>query len=159
MGSEFGNRLAECLKDFDMTQRELSKKLEVSEVTVSRWVSGERVPNYATVNKIAEVFDISVKFLYLSKEDLCIYYKTKNGSVHTGVLEPHDFKNIDNEERTLSKTFEPIAKIEEEQVDWGAILTNPSFNSTAIIGMVALAKAMGKFSEKDIEQIKDILDR
>ena len=59
----------------------------------------------------------------------------------------------------MSKTFEPIAKNDEEQVDWGVILTNPSFNSTAIIGMVALAKAMGKFSEKDIEQIKDILDR
>ena len=41
-------------------------------------------------------------------------------------------------------------------VDLGAILAG---TATAVIGIVALAKAMGKLSEKDKDHIQDILSR
>ena len=34
-----------------------------------------------------------------------------------------------------------------------------ALTATAVIGIVALAKAMGKISDKDKEQIEDILNR
>lgn len=44
-------------------------------------------------------------------------------------------------------------------VNWGAILAGTALTATAVIGIVALAKAMGKLNEKDKEQIADILNR
>ena len=44
-------------------------------------------------------------------------------------------------------------------VNWGAILAGTALTATAVIGIVALAKAMGKISDKDKEQIEDILNR
>ncbi len=44
-------------------------------------------------------------------------------------------------------------------VNLGAILAGTALTATAVIGIVALAKAMGKLDEKDSEQIKDILNK
>lgn len=41
----------------------------------------------------------------------------------------------------------------------GEILSGVALTATAVIGIVALAKALGKLTEKDAEDIKDILDR
>ena len=46
-----------------------------------------------------------------------------------------------------------------DTVNWGAILAGTALTATAVIGIVALAKAMGKLSENDEKQIKNILDR
>lgn len=46
-----------------------------------------------------------------------------------------------------------------DSVNWGAILAGTALTATAVIGIVALAKAMGKLNEKDTEQIEDILHR
>lgn len=47
----------------------------------------------------------------------------------------------------------------DNEVNWGAFLAGTSLTATAVIGIVALAKAMGKLSDKESEQIKDILDK
>lgn len=44
-------------------------------------------------------------------------------------------------------------------VDLGAVLAGTALTATAVIGIVALAKAMGKLSEKDKDHIQDILNR
>ncbi len=44
-------------------------------------------------------------------------------------------------------------------VNWGAILAGTALTATAVIGIVALAKAMGKLNDKDKEQIENILNR
>jgi transcriptional regulator with XRE-family HTH domain len=44
-------------------------------------------------------------------------------------------------------------------VNWGAILAGTALTATAVIGLVALAKAMGKLNESDKEQIENILNR
>ena len=43
------------LKDSNMTNRELAKKMNVLEVSVSRWVNGTRQPSFKTFMKIMEV--------------------------------------------------------------------------------------------------------
>ncbi|MBP5175331.1 MAG: helix-turn-helix domain-containing protein, partial [Treponema sp.] len=46
-----------------------------------------------------------------------------------------------------------------DSVNWGAILAGTALTATAVIGLVALAKAMGKLNESDKEQIENILNR
>lgn len=42
------------LKRKNMSQKDLATKLGVSEVTVSRWLNGERDPSIETLNRIAD---------------------------------------------------------------------------------------------------------
>ena len=58
----------------------------------------------------------------------------------------------------LDQTYRPIEE-KKKPVDWGSILAGTALTATAVIGIVALAKAMGKLDEKDKEQIENILNR
>ncbi len=127
MDANFKNRVESLLKAKGMTQRELAAQLNVSEVTVSRWMTdgaNGRNPSVQTLQKIAEILKTSPNYL-LGKED--------------SDIKPVQGKNSDC-------------------VNWGAILAGTALTATAVIGIVALAKAMGKISDKDKMQIEDILN-
>lgn len=124
MNETFKNRLAEKLKSKGMKQKDLADALGVSEVTVSRWLSGERNPSMRTVEKIANALETIPAYL-LSENEL-----------------------------------QPVqAEKKEEGINWASILTGTAITATAIIGLIALAKAAGKITEKDKQQIEDILNR
>ena len=124
MNETFKNRLAEKLKSKGMKQKDLADALGVSEVTVSRWLSGERNPSMETVEKIANALETTPAYL-LSENEL-----------------------------------QPVqAEKKEEGINWASILTGTAITATAIIGLIALAKAAGKITEKDKQQIEDILNR
>ena len=46
-----------------------------------------------------------------------------------------------------------------DDVNWGAILAGVGLTATAVIALVALAKAKGKLNENDKKQIETILNR
>lgn len=126
MDANFKNRVEMLLKSKGMTQRQLAEKLEVSEVTVSRWMTdgtNGRNPSVQTLQKIAEFLETTPDYL-LGKDQ-----QEANAPVN-----------------------------QDKGVNWGAILAGTALTATAVIGIVALAKAMGKINEKDKEQIKNILN-
>ena len=53
----FAHSLKSLLEKRGMTQRTLAEKLETTEVTVSRYTSGQRTPNVETTVAIAEVLN------------------------------------------------------------------------------------------------------
>lgn len=128
MNESVRSRIEERLRALGMTQRDFAARLGVSEVTVSRWLSGERNPSIETFSKIADALRTDTSYLFAS------------------------------DSRAEEKKPEPEEK-KGDSVNWGAILAGTALSATAVIGIVALAKAMGKLSDKDEEQIKDILNR
>ena len=60
---DFVKRLQQLLEKNDISQRELAKKVGVSEVTISRYMSGERNPRIEIARKIAEVFGVTTDYL------------------------------------------------------------------------------------------------
>ncbi|MCH5289954.1 MAG: helix-turn-helix transcriptional regulator [Treponema sp.] len=126
MNESVRNRIEERLRARQMTQRDLAARLGVSEVTVSRWLSGERTPSIETMGKIANALGTTISYL-LSEN---------RGSV---------------EQRPAEEWDDPSGL--------GKFLVGTALSATAVIGIVALAKFMGKLSDKDTEQIADILNR
>ena len=59
----FGDRLYNILAKRQMTQRELAKRINVTEVTISRYVSNQRMPHVAMIVKIAEALGVSADTL------------------------------------------------------------------------------------------------
>ena len=54
----FVDRINKMLERRRMTQRELAEKIGKTEVSVSRYVSGQRVPKATVLLKIAQALDV-----------------------------------------------------------------------------------------------------
>lgn len=52
-------RLAEYLEDTETTQAQLAKALDVSQPTVSDWITGEKSPSIDNLRRIAQYTGIS----------------------------------------------------------------------------------------------------
>ena len=59
----FSHRLTVLLDEANMSQTELAKKIGISNVTICRYLTGERAPRIDVLTRIASVFGISVDFL------------------------------------------------------------------------------------------------
>lgn len=63
-----GERISELLNKKEMTQRELAKRAGVTEVSMSRYISGERVPKALYLSNIAHILGTTTEYL-LGKEE------------------------------------------------------------------------------------------
>ncbi len=63
MQEVFIKRLEALMEENNMSQIELANKIGTTNVTISRYLSSERIPRLEIVTKIAEVFHTSVDYL------------------------------------------------------------------------------------------------
>lgn len=63
-----GNKIKELRKSRGLSQIEFAKQLNVATGTVGNWEVDTRQPDYATLIRIADFFNVSVDYL-LSRED------------------------------------------------------------------------------------------
>ena len=68
MENILGIRIKQLREKHSMTQKELAKKLNVSNSTMSQYESGVRVPSDTTKLKIASLFDVSTDYLLGRRE-------------------------------------------------------------------------------------------
>lgn len=88
----FGEILQELRKDRGMTQRELGQKLSLTAYTISAYECGRSVPDDAIKIKIAQIFDVSLDYLFgLIREPLSYDRSAR------AVRIPHDFTETDTE--------------------------------------------------------------
>ena len=62
MENIIGTRICEQLGRLNMSQRELAKACQMTEVSISRYISGERIPKATALQKIAEVLQVDTDF-------------------------------------------------------------------------------------------------
>lgn len=58
-----GDRIAESLKTIGLTQRELAKKIGVTEVSVSKYINNKRTPNGNIIAKMATALHTTSDYL------------------------------------------------------------------------------------------------
>ena len=62
-----GNNIRELRKIHKMTQSDLAEKLNYSNKAVSRWESGEVIPDVQTLNNICNIFEIPISKIFEEK--------------------------------------------------------------------------------------------
>lgn len=67
---EINKKLKELRKSYNLTQEQLAEKLGVSRVNYTRYENGKVRPDYETVIKIADFYDISLDELFDRKKFL-----------------------------------------------------------------------------------------
>ena len=89
---DFSEKLLTLRKAKNLTQEELAEKLNVSRQSVSKWESGQAVPELDKIVAISTVFDVTTDYLLKSSEidDL---------SVKTEMLEKQQEQMLAREKR------------------------------------------------------------
>lgn len=83
---DFGKRVSALLQDNGLTQRGLAKEVGVTEVAMSRYISGTRIPNGAVVARIAMALHVSADYLLglegIEEDAEYEYIKLKQAIIH-----------------------------------------------------------------------------
>jgi transcriptional regulator with XRE-family HTH domain len=56
-------RLNILISENNINQRELAEKTGISEVTISRYINGQRIPTVENLVRIAKVFNVSTDYI------------------------------------------------------------------------------------------------
>lgn len=70
------NNIKNLRKQNNMTQTELAEKLNYSNKAISRWETGEIIPDVNTLNKICELFNVPIKQIF--EENISIQVSSKS---------------------------------------------------------------------------------
>lgn len=63
MENIFSERVKKLRKQNNITQGELAEKMNVTPTGVSYWESGKAIPNYETLQRLANYFNVSIDYL------------------------------------------------------------------------------------------------
>ena len=73
---DMGNKIKEIRNERDMSQEQLARELHVTRQTVSNWENNKNYPDFTTLVKISELFDVSLDVLikddneYIKKQEI-----------------------------------------------------------------------------------------
>lgn len=162
---DFSEKLLTLRKARDLTQEELAEKLNVSRQSVSKWESGQAVPELDKIVAMSAVFDVTTDYLLKSSEidDL---------SVKTEMLEKQQEQMLAREQRqgkvrecilygiVIYLVYFAVYFMErgliwdyifwETDMRWGAIVMAEFLAATAAVVFVCARKLKGRY-KKDIE--------
>lgn len=63
-----GDRLAKLRKSKKLTQQQLANKLQITRSSLSQYEIGKRQPDYETLKKISDFFNVSIDYLITGNE-------------------------------------------------------------------------------------------
>ncbi len=66
---DIGKKIALCRKEAGLSQEALASELGISRQAVSRWETGEAVPDTAKVVELARLFSVTTDYLLLDNAD------------------------------------------------------------------------------------------
>lgn len=71
-----GERINELLKEKQMTQKELAKRVNITESALSHYIKGDRTPSGETLVNIACALNTTANYL-MGKDDILDFYGVK----------------------------------------------------------------------------------
>lgn len=63
MGKIFGERIKKLRLEHEMLQKDLANELNVNSSTVGYWERGKKEPDFNTLSRIADIFNVSADYL------------------------------------------------------------------------------------------------
>ena len=82
---KFSYRLTVLLDDNNMTQTQLAKEVGTTNVTICRYLTGERTPRIEIATKIADVFNVSLDYLLCLSDDKEIDNSNNNSDLNLSI--------------------------------------------------------------------------
>lgn len=105
--NKFSYNLVSLMEENNMKQNVVADQIGVSEVTISRYISGKRTPRLDIIIKIANLFNVSTDFLLgISSNPNQL---TNSGNLNTDISEiAHKLYSLKSDEHLSQKQIEFI---------------------------------------------------
>ena len=105
--NKFSYNLVSLMEENNMKQNVVADQIGVSEVTISRYISGKRTPRLDIIIKIANLFNVSTDFLLgISSNPNQL---TSSGNLNTDISEiAHKLYSLKSDEHLYQKQIEFI---------------------------------------------------
>lgn len=105
--NKFSYNLVSLMEENNMKQNVIADQIGVSEVTISRYISGKRTPRLDIIIKIANLFNVSTDFLLgISSNPNQL---TSSGNLNTDISEiAHKLYSLKSDEHLSQKQIEFI---------------------------------------------------
>lgn len=144
MNKNIGLKIKELRKEKKLTQSQLAKLLNKSDITIRKWESGERTPNIETLKEISNILEAPLSIL-TGERDVSSLFASAGGL--------NDKSKVENLRKKLN-----INKIESDNIN-PKIEDSPSFKVIENIFKEAIIKGdinkMSKYIPKELKD-KDI---
>lgn len=101
MQQTFIKRLIELMEEKNMTQVELAKLVGTTNVTISRYLSGQRNPQIEIVTRIAKILNVSIDYLLGLSDDKSVNINNFDYSMQH-ILNKLDSLNLLDSKKRLS---------------------------------------------------------
>ena len=102
-----GKRIKELREKRGYTQQQLAEKVGTTNVTICRYINGERVPRIDVASKIAAIFNVSLDYLLGISENVDSENLTKNQDLDIALLMKNLY-SLDNDTHLSKKQIEMI---------------------------------------------------
>ncbi len=63
------NKLSYFREKNELTQRELAKKLQVSNATIAMWETAQRNPTLGKARQLSQIFNVSIEEIFFKNND------------------------------------------------------------------------------------------
>ena len=101
------NKLVSLMEESNMKQNVVAEKIGVSEVTISRYISGKRTPRLDIIIKIANLFKVSTDYLLGITSNSS--QSLNSGNLNTDISEiAHKLYSLKSDEHLSQKQIEFI---------------------------------------------------
>ncbi|WP_144498705.1 helix-turn-helix domain-containing protein [Bacillus pumilus] len=117
----FKDRLIQLRKNKKLTQEQMAEKIGIHRGTYANYERGHRQPDYDTLLKIADFFDVTTDYLLRGEE----YYKelaseiNKRPDTRYAAIDGHDFEDEEKDEILVNalKQIDGLEKIIKEHLE------------------------------------------
>jgi len=104
MSNKLGDKILKLCKQKGLKQRDLADKIGVTEVSVSRYIRGTRIPNANILKKMAEVLEVSVGEI-LGEKDKTEEESEKFDSAYNTIKEIKDKLTVEEKMKIVRLLF------------------------------------------------------
>lgn len=107
---DFSYRLTVLLDECNMKQKDLAEKVGTTEVTISRYINGTRVPRIDVVARIASVFNVSLDYLLGISNNAKNKNSIKNTNLDIALL-MRDLYSLSKNEHLSNKQISAVRQL------------------------------------------------
>lgn len=108
----YGERISELRTKMKLTQEELAKRIGITRAALSHYEKNRREPDYETLQKLADFFDVNVDYLLGRTVDPSPSNKTDKPSDELTTVMFHKWDKLD--ERRRKQALKLIEILEQE---------------------------------------------
>ncbi|MBD1371950.1 helix-turn-helix transcriptional regulator [Hazenella sp. IB182357] len=98
--STFSERLKKLRLKLDLSQSELASRLNIAKSTLAMYETGKREPNFETVRRIADFFDVSLDYLLGQSDYQTPMNKISQSKIDDSNKEVPELSTLDLEKAT-----------------------------------------------------------